>query len=138
MKALTSKGRIDLDYFVMLIRGCEKRLLQAWTKQGATVESVEHQLLANTSVPLPSLDEQSQIVEAMGVKTAPLTSAISRLEREITLLREYRTRLVADVVTGKLDVRAAAALLPDEAPLDDTAASPDPDDDLPIEEEDDA
>jgi type I restriction enzyme, S subunit len=30
---------------------------------------------------------------------------ISRLEREITLLREYRTRLVADVVTGKLDVR---------------------------------
>jgi type I restriction enzyme S subunit len=54
---------------------------------------------------------------------------ISRLEREITLLREYRTRLVADVVTGKLDVRAAAASLPDEAPLDDLAASRDPDDD---------
>jgi type I restriction enzyme S subunit len=36
-------------------------------------------------------------------------------EREIELLREYRTRLVADVVTGKLDVREAAARLPDEA-----------------------
>ena len=35
------------------------------------------------------------------------------LEHEISLLREYRTRLVADVVTGKLDVRAAAAELPD-------------------------
>jgi hypothetical protein len=35
----------------------------------------------------------------------PLLNAISRLEREISLLREYRTRLVADVVTGKLDVR---------------------------------
>lgn len=59
----------------------------------------------------------------------PLNAAIARTEREITLLREYRTRLVADVVTGKLDVRAAAAALPDEAPLDDVAASRDPDDD---------
>ncbi len=32
------------------------------------------------------------------------------------MLREYRTRLIADVVTGKLDVREAAAKLPDEAP----------------------
>ena len=36
------------------------------------------------------------------------------LEREISLLREYRTRLIADVVTGKLDVCAAAAALPEE------------------------
>ena len=48
----------------------------------------------------------------------PFDTAISRLEREIELLREYRTRLVADVVTGKLDVREAAARLPDEAPPD--------------------
>ena len=60
----------------------------------------------------------------------PLNAAIARLEREITLLREYRTRLVADVVTGKLDVRAAAASLPDEAPLDAAAAAPDLDDAL--------
>ena len=37
-----------------------------------------------------------------------------RARREIGLLREYRTRLIADVVTGKLDVREAAAKLPDE------------------------
>jgi len=47
------------------------------------------------------------------------TTAIARFEREITLLREYRTRLTADVVTGKLDVRAAAAQLPEEEPLPD-------------------
>ena len=34
------------------------------------------------------------------------------------ILREYRTRLVADVVTGKVDVRDVATRLPDEAPLD--------------------
>ncbi len=55
---------------------------------------------------------------------APVDAAISRLEREIELLREYRTRLVADVVTGKLDVREAAAQLPDE-PL---APEPEPED----------
>ena len=42
----------------------------------------------------------------------------NRLEREIDLLREYRTRLVADVVTGKLDVRDIAAKLPEEAVFD--------------------
>jgi type I restriction enzyme, S subunit len=49
------------------------------------------------------------------VETASFDSTITRLEREIELLREYRTRLVADVVTGKLDVREAAARLPEEA-----------------------
>jgi type I restriction enzyme S subunit len=44
-----------------------------------------------------------------------LRNAISRTQREIALLREYLTRLIADVVTGKLDVREAAAKLPDEA-----------------------
>lgn len=40
--------------------------------------------------------------------------AIDRLRREIDLLNEDRTCLVADVVTGKLDVRGAASRLPDE------------------------
>ena len=46
----------------------------------------------------------------------PSNTAIERAQREITLLRRiYRTRLIADVVTGKLDVREAAARLPEEA-----------------------
>ena len=36
--------------------------------------------------------------------------------KEIALLYEYRTRLIADVVTGKLDVREAAARLPEPNP----------------------
>ena len=47
-----------------------------------------------------------------------IDTAIARLEREIELLREYRTRLVADLVTGKLDVREAATHLPKEAAPD--------------------
>jgi type I restriction enzyme S subunit len=66
----------------------------------------------------PPLLEQSIIVEAIDRETVGLNETSERLEREIELLREYRTRLVADVVTGKLDVREAACLMPDEAPLE--------------------
>ena len=66
-------------------------------------------------IPFPKIEEQRQIVAHIEDETSTLTTAIARFEREITLLREYRTRLTADVVTGKLDVRAAAAQLPEEA-----------------------
>ena len=66
----------------------------------------------------PPPEEQRRIVRAFQAETADLNDAISRLEREIELLREYRARLVADVVTGKLDVREVAARLPEKAAPD--------------------
>ena len=62
----------------------------------------------------PPAEEQQRIVEATQRDTAGLNTAITRLDREIALLREYRTRLVADVVTGKVDVRKVATRLPKE------------------------
>lgn len=64
-------------------------------------------------VPLPSLQEQQAIVQHIEAETTKLDQAIDRAQAEISLLREYRTRLIADVVTGKLDVREAAARLPE-------------------------
>lgn len=69
-------------------------------------------------VALPPRAEQGDIVAGLSSELSGVNTAISRLEREIELLHEYRTRLVADVVTGKLDVREAAVQLPDEAPLE--------------------
>lgn len=74
----------------------------------------------------PPHDEQLEIVESIQVQTADLDTAISRLEHEIDLLREYRTCLVADVVAGKLDVREVASRLPDEELLPELAADDDP------------
>lgn len=76
-------------------------------------------------LPLPPRTEQAQIADYIERATSRLIDDASRLEREIELLREYRTRLVADVVTGKLDVREAAARLPNEAPLDTIAEDAD-------------
>ena len=64
-------------------------------------------------LPVPPLDEQGEIMSAITAETTTLTTAIARTEREIALMQEYRTRLTADIVTGKLDVREAAAKLPD-------------------------
>jgi hypothetical protein len=64
---------------------------------------------------VPPLQEQVAITEYAERETKTVNTAIARLEREIDLLREYRTRLVADVVTGTLDVREAARQLPEEA-----------------------
>jgi type I restriction enzyme S subunit len=90
--------------------------------------------------PLPSAGERVAILRAVQQETSSLIQAISRLEREIDLLREYRTRLVADVVTGKLDVSEASARLPGEEPLLATpdTGDTDPDDNLTTDEEADA
>jgi len=60
---------------------------------------------------IPPLEEQREIVDSIAAKTRTLNTAIARTEREIALMQEYRTRLTADIVTGKLDVREAAATL---------------------------
>ncbi|MBI3424259.1 MAG: restriction endonuclease subunit S [Acidobacteria bacterium] len=72
-------------------------------------------------------EEQSQIVEFIEGETSSIKTAIARTEREIALMQEYRTRLTADIVTGKLDVRVAAAKLPQ---TEDEPIPADLDDDL--------
>ena len=82
----------------------------------------------------PPLTEQNAIVEHMDGATAGINAAIARTRRQVELVEEYRARLIADVVTGKLDVREAAAQLPDEA----DEAYPIEDNDLGVDIEDDA
>jgi type I restriction enzyme S subunit len=55
--------------------------------------------------PLPPLEEQRAIIAHINEKCAEISQAISRAEREIALMREYRIRLISDVVTGQVDVR---------------------------------
>ena len=63
----------------------------------------------------PPLEEQRAIVEVVSKESTAARRAIDLAYDELSLLREYHTRLIADVVTGKLDVRGAADRLPDEA-----------------------
>ena len=71
-------------------------------------QRVPTSFVANYSVPLPPLAEQRAIVEYLDKATADIDAATANAQRQIDLLREYRTRLIADVVTGRVDVRGAA------------------------------
>ena len=106
--------RGNIEYLAYLLEGLN---YQPWISGAAQPKLTQARLLSISIAVAPAV-EQEAIVRFTSEQTRPLSTAISRLEREISLLREYRTRLVADVVTGKLDVREAAARLPDETPLD--------------------
>lgn len=60
-------------------------------------------------LPVPPAQEQERVVDSCKTETAELDATIRAAEREIDLMREYRNRLIADVVTGKIDVRHLAS-----------------------------
>jgi len=78
-------------------------------------------------ITIPPLPEQTAIARFLDKTSSKIDESIARAQRQIELLREYRERLISDVVTGKLDVREAAARLPQGA---DKPASIDHSDDL--------
>ena len=83
--------------------------LYGGTKDGLSLDDVK-----NYQILLPPLDEQLAIVEHVDKSSADIDAAIAHARRQIELVQEFRNRLIADVVTGKLDVREAAAQLPEE------------------------
>lgn len=94
--------------------------------RGATNQDLGLGRMKGIVFALPPLSEQEELLRAIEERTGGLNDAAEKARREIELLREYRVRLIADVVTGKLDVREAAARLPQEAeelePLDEAEA----------------
>jgi type I restriction enzyme S subunit len=101
------------DYYHHLFR--TKLYLQQFKQRSRGIMDMRLRLyfdqLGQIPVPFPPVDEQAAIVAFYVEATADLTAATTRYVREIDLLREYGTRLVADVVTGKLDVLGAAQCL---------------------------
>jgi type I restriction enzyme S subunit len=84
---------------------------------GTAYPAIAEGRLGSFYVPVLPLPEQTAIAEYLDAQTAKLDAAIAAARREIELLREYRERLIADVVTGKVDVRVMTALLQDDTEL---------------------
>lgn len=61
--------------------------------------------IANISIPIPPVDECLDILGFLENKFASIDSLITYTEQEITLLKEYKTALISEVVLGKVDVR---------------------------------
>ena len=84
-------------------------------------QRVPSDFVANFQIPVPPFAEQSAITAHIDKATTHIDTAIATARRQCELMREYRTSLIAHVVTGKVDVRAAAAQLPQEAPEQESA-----------------
>ena len=72
---------------------------------GVTRYGLAQGAIKSAYFPFPPKEEQRKIIEFISEKSSEIHAAISHAEREIELMREYRKRLIADVVTGKVDVR---------------------------------
>ena len=71
---------------------------------GGVRQSIGFDDIRRLLIPVPPLGEQKQIVDFCYTKSDFIEGLIVSIEKEILLLTEYRTRLISDVVTGKVDV----------------------------------
>ena len=77
------------------------------------------------SSPCPPTEEQIAIASHLDCTNQRIQRCIQSAKRQVQLLEEYRTRLITDLVTGKLDVREVAARLRDR--LEESCAPSKPD-----------
>ena len=129
--ALVTEPADDLisGYHLALLRPFKQMLgaYLAWTLQsqsvahqfhieakGVTRYGLTHAGIQSVNLLLPYHSEQIAIVAYLDKTSTAIDTSISRTYCQMEMLQEYRTRLIADVVTGKLDVREAAAELPEE------------------------
>ena len=86
--------------------------------RGGNQEALNCDLVGRLRVHIPPPVEQAAIIEYLDRSLTTLHVARERVERQVSLAKDYRLRLVTDVVTGKLDVREAAAGLDEQTTKD--------------------
>ncbi|EJG0998390.1 restriction endonuclease subunit S [Vibrio parahaemolyticus] len=121
MKALRFNNRMLATFASDYILGNVDKLLLEWSKEGATVESIEHEYLANGLFPVPPIVEQRQIVEALTQQKERFDELEGKAIVGIKLLQERRTALISAAVTGKIDVRNWQAPTSQNQELEQTA-----------------
>lgn len=105
MKAIRFSSAVYAEWLSFFIKGYEDSLLLDWRKQGATVESIEHEYLANSLILFPPEEEARSIIAALGRRLDKFDQLEQRASDAITLLQERRSALISAAVTGKIDLR---------------------------------
>jgi type I restriction enzyme S subunit len=97
--------KLKPGYLQLFLTGAYKQLRAISESSGSTKGALTCSDLKHFKVTVPPISEQDEIVSNTKKTIAMIEMAIERTQHQIDLVREYRTRLIADVVTGKLDVR---------------------------------
>ena len=112
MYPLRPRNSLQSGYLFWLLLSTGFTAWSVLQSDRVAMPKINRQTLNNMHIPLPPLSEQASIVQHLIEATAKASSAIDRAHSQIDLMNEYRTRLIADVVTGQLDVRGTATQLP--------------------------
>ena len=109
--------RMNPDYIDPLLRTETYRTEYLVRSTGITVSRLRLYPESFLDIPLlyPPVEEQAAIAAHLDQATAAIDAAIDNARRQSERMAEYRASLIAHVVTGKLDVRAAAEPLPQKA-----------------------
>jgi type I restriction enzyme S subunit len=105
------------EYLLLLLNSSGSRDALALYSIGSTMPNLNAQVVSRLRIWLPPHGEQVAITQFCQRVSDRYSNATRHALRQIEALGEYRTRLIADVVTGKLDVREAARSLPKVDPL---------------------
>ena len=112
----------DPDFMVLAMNGPDYRgqVERAISGTEGFANNLPLSSLRTFCFAIPAIDEQREVVRYVArIRSDKLDGALGRARREAALVEEYRVRLIADAVTGKMDVREAAARLPDRDARDD-------------------
>ena len=109
---------VDVDYLLMVFQSEKGRRLMEINSPGAAGRNRTLRIgqFLEEEIPLPTLDAQRAIVAAFRHGERRFADCVGRTRQAVHQLKELRSRLIADVVTGKLDVREAAARFPEADP----------------------
>ncbi len=112
LRALTPNRKLSVDFLAWLLRGTSRETLGRVDRaaHGTTVLRTED--WTSMVLPIPPLDEQSEIVVGVAERLRALDSLISEAERAIDLLQERRIALISAAVTGQIDIRPVVGKVP--------------------------
>jgi len=120
MDKLSNEAEANVNQHVCIIRANKKILFQflhsvmiseigqnqIFSKQsGTNREGLNFEQLKNFDIPLPSQKEQIKILDFIKKETSTIETLISKYQKQTDLMQEYRTALISQAVTGKIDVR---------------------------------
>ena len=108
--------RVDRDYLYYLFLAMKNELLREAPVN--TQGNLNVDRIGSSTIALPQKEEQTNIVNHVERSVSNIDAAIDSSRRQTALMEEYRTQLIADVVTGQLDVREAAEELPTPEPTE--------------------
>lgn len=97
------------SYYLHLVMSSNIGQLQVFNSQnGTSREGLNFEQLGNFVIPISNVDEQEKIISKLSETVSGIYKSISQAEKQIELLQEYRTALISEAVTGKIDVRETA------------------------------